>query len=456
MQSELMHNAKRFVIFWALFFVLIWGLFLVAALTGDETRMPKAHLLLLLSMILAGVATLVLDLQQQRRDQHMAIFIDKLRDLQTDNTRAGHILMRPDDSLAPLAEAINDVQRLNRNRIKLLQQQGSTLAALMANMPLGALRITPERTIIQTNPQAQALLGLTQNVVGRQYDDVIKNHRLLSLFEQSLKRQTHVRELVKLDARIVDVSLVYYETRERHHELLVLLYDMTEVTQMQDMQSAFIANASHELRTPLTAISGFTETLLSGAQEDPEARQEFLTIIQTETNRLLELTEDILTIAKVPERQETATSIKLSDMVNDIFKSQAENADKQQLTLQNEVAPSFTVTQDATVLRQILTNLIVNAVKYNRHDGLVKVSAMVTASEFVVAVKDTGLGIPSEQQNRIFERFYRIDKSRNQTIPGTGLGLAIVNDLVNQAKGTIDLDSQVGVGTTITVTLPLQ
>ncbi|MCX2910735.1 hypothetical protein ORI90_09785, partial [Bifidobacterium longum] len=214
MQSELMHNAKRFVIFWALFFVLIWGLFLVAALTGDETRMPKAHLLLLLSMILAGVATLVLDLQQQRRDQHMAIFIDKLRDLQTDNTRAGHILMRPDDSLAPLAEAINDVQRLNRNRIKLLQQQGSTLAALMANMPLGALRITPERTIIQTNPQAQALLGLTQNVVGRQYDDVIKNHRLLSLFEQSLKRQTHVRELVKLDARIVDVSLVYYETRE--------------------------------------------------------------------------------------------------------------------------------------------------------------------------------------------------------------------------------------------------
>ena len=155
MQSELMHNAKRFVVFWALFFVLIWGLFLVAALTGDETRMPKAHLLLLLSMILAGVATLVLDLQQQRRDQHMAIFIDKLRDLQTDNTRAGHILMRPDDSLAPLAEAINDVQRLNRNRIKLLQQQGSTLAALMANMPLGALRITPERTIIQTNPQAQ-------------------------------------------------------------------------------------------------------------------------------------------------------------------------------------------------------------------------------------------------------------------------------------------------------------
>lgn len=456
MQSELMHNAKRFVVFWALFFVLIWGLFLVAALTGDETRMPKAHLLLLLSMILAGVATLVLDLQQQRRDQHMAIFIDKLRDLQTDNTRAGHILMRPDDSLAPLAEAINDVQRLNRNRIKLLQQQGSTLAALMANMPLGALRITPERTIIQTNPQAQTLLGLTQNVVGRQYDDVIKNHRLLSLFEQSLKRQTHVRELVKLDARIVDVSLVYYETRERHHELLVLLYDMTEVTQMQDMQSAFIANASHELRTPLTAIAGFTETLLSGAQDDPDARQEFLTIIQSETSRLLELTEDILTIAKVPERQENATPIKLSDMVNDIFKSQAENADKQHLTLQNEVAPSFTVTQDVTVLRQILTNLIVNAVKYNRQDGLVKVSAMVTASEFVVAVKDTGLGIPSEQQNRIFERFYRIDKSRNQTIPGTGLGLAIVNDLVNQAKGTIDLDSQVGVGTTITVTLPLQ
>ena len=268
--------------------------------------------------------------------------------------------------------------------------------------------------------------------------------------------ETQVRELVKFDNRMLDVSLVYYETRERHHELLVLLYDMTEVTQMQDMQSAFVANASHELRTPLTAIAGFTETLLAGAKDDPAALDEFLHIIQSETSRLLALTEDILALAKSPERLSKVAPVNVANIATEIFEANKPAVDTLGLQLQNEISPSFTVNQDESVVRQILTNLIVNAIKYNRPGGLVKVAAMVTASEFVMAVKDTGLGISSEEQSRIFERFYRIDKSRNQAIPGTGLGLAIVQDLVSKSQGTIELDSQVGVGSTITVNLPLQ
>lgn len=456
MHTELMQNAKKFVAFWFLYAVLIWLILFVASALGDQVVSLKFHVLVLLSMFLSGATTLALDLQQQRRDAHMAIFIDKLRDLHTDNTRAGHILMRPDDSLAPLAEAINDVQRLNRDRIKLLQQQGSTLAALMTNMPLGALRITPERTIIQMNAQAQEMLSVDRDALGRDYSDVIKHHRLISLLEQALKMETQVRELVKFDNRMLDVSLVYYETRERHHELLVLLYDMTEVTQMQDMQTAFVANASHELRTPLTAIAGFTETLLAGAKDDPAALDEFLHIIQSETSRLLALTEDILALAKSPERLSKVAPVNVANIATEIFEANKPAADTLGLQLQNEISPSFTVNQDESVVRQILTNLIVNAIKYNRPGGLVKVAAMVTASEFVMAVKDTGLGISSEEQSRIFERFYRIDKSRNQAIPGTGLGLAIVQDLVSKSQGTIELDSQVGVGSTITVNLPLQ
>jgi two-component system phosphate regulon sensor histidine kinase PhoR len=126
------------------------------------------------------------------------------------------------------------------------------------------------------------------------------------------------------------------------------------------------------------------------------------------------------------------------------------------LSLKNDVSETLMIKQDKRVFEQILTNLIGNAMKYNRQDGTVKVSAMVTANELAFAVKDTGLGIPSDEQDRVFERFYRIDKSRTKSIPGTGLGLAIVNDLVEQAQGQIQLESQVGVGSTITVTLPLQ
>ena len=234
------------------------------------------------------------------------------------------------------------------------------------------------------------------------------------------------------------------------------MYDMTEVIQMKDMQTAFVANASHELRTPLTSIAGFTETLLNGAQEDPADRQQFLEIIQSETKRLLDLTDDILTLAKVPERTSSLQQFNMSEMVEKIFKAKADLKDNLNLTLKNEVNDTLVVHQNKSNFEQILTNLIGNAMKYNRQDGAVKVSAMVTASELAFAIKDTGLGIPSDEQNRIFERFYRVDKSRTKSIPGTGLGLAIVNDLVEQAQGKIELTSQVGVGTTITVTLPLQ
>lgn len=454
--DELIQSAKRFVLFWFIYAAIIRLILWLTSLTGDQNVTLKWHVLVLLSMILAGATTLALEIQRQRRDAHLTLFIEKLQDLETTHTHTAHVLMHPDDSLAPLAAAINSVQHLNSKRIKIMQEQSSTMETLMENMPLGVLQITPERKIIQANDQASQLLGVQHSLINQHYDNVIKYHRLMELFEQALKQKKKFRELVKIDDKTVDVSVVYYETRERHFELLVLLYDMTEVIQMKDMQTAFVANASHELRTPLTSISGFTETLLNGAQEDPTDRQQFLEIIQSETKRLLDLTDDILTLAKVPERANTLQQFNMSEMVEKIFNAKAEIKDNLNLTLKNEVNDTLVVNQNKSNFEQILTNLIGNAMKYNRQDGSVKVSAMVTANELVFAVKDTGLGIPSDEQNRIFERFYRVDKSRTKSIPGTGLGLAIVNDLVEQAQGKIELTSQVGVGTTITVTLPLQ
>lgn len=358
------------------------------------------------------------------------------------------------DPLAPLANAINDVQSLNRSRTKMLQQQASVLNVLLENMPIGVLRIKPNHEIVQMNDQAMYMLQLPDNAIGKPFENVFKSHQLLALVNQVLDEQISQREQMEIDQLDVDVFVTYYQLRERHDEVMVLLYDMTELKRLQKMQADFAENASHELRTPLSAIIGFADTLLDGAQDDPEVRSEFIQIIHDQAEHLLALTNDILTLAKTPVQNKSVEQLPIREMVDETFATQANAVKGLQLTLYNRADAHTVFQQNRDDVQTILTNLIVNAIKYNQMSGSVTVTVHADQRQCFITVSDTGMGIPSDQQERIFERFYRLDKSHNKKIPGTGLGLAIVNDLVQSLGGNIHLESQVGVGTKITVTLP--
>lgn len=458
MNRKLIAFFKLFIFFAGLFFVVTsLAAFIVNQLSVRVIAYRDLwELLLSISIGLAFVVALVLQWTRHRQQEQINLFIEKMQEMRANNEYGGKVLLRPDDPLAPLANAVNDVQSLNRNHTKMLQQQSSILNALLENMPLGVLRIRPNHQIAQTNEQAIHMLQLPADVLGKSFENVFKSHQLLSIVNRALDEKTNLREQMEIDQLDVDVFVIYYQLRERHDEAMVLLYDMTELKRLQNMQADFAANASHELRTPLSSIIGFADTLLDGAQDDPEVRSEFIQIIHDQAEHLLALTNDILTLAKTPKRDKPISRLNVHDLIDETFATQVEAVKPLQVTLQNLTDNPTYFQQNKDDVQTILMNLIVNAVKYNQSQGTVSVTAHADQRQCFLTVADTGMGIASDQQERIFERFYRIDKSHNKKIPGTGLGLAIVNDLVQSIDGSIHLESQVGVGTTITVVLPNQ
>ncbi|MFL1696457.1 sensor histidine kinase [Weissella kandleri] len=431
---------------------------------------------LLPSMSWAGVGVLVgttmllaliLMVYEYRRNQELERFnrqMQKAIRVKIQSQAPPHgILLPPNHPLAPLAYSINTFQTELQATVQEAQHMEKVLQAFWENAPVGMLEISGKRQIVNINRQAAQLLGLSLTVKGKHFDDVITQHNLMLQIEQALNQSGSLQQQMRWAAanQVHDVEVQMQQQVISEHDtvLLVFLYDVTELIQMQQMQSRFLGDASHELKTPLTSIIGFTSTLLDGAADDPKVRQEFLTIINQETQRLLDLTQDILALIKTDTQVQLPRAmqqIDLGALVQDILAEQRTDLKKLHLKIDVDVpAKLVALPFNETSLRQIISNLISNAVKYNVSGGEVRVKLTAQAQWLMIQVADTGIGISSGEQNLIFNRFYRVDRARNHQIPGTGLGLAIVHDLIQQLDGQIALKSQVGVGTTIDVRLPL-
>ncbi|MCF7523293.1 HAMP domain-containing histidine kinase [Levilactobacillus brevis] len=233
---------------------------------------------------------------------------------------------------------------------------------------------------------------------------------------------------------------------------------MTEVYAVEQMQMDFMSNASHELKTPVTAISGFAKTLLAGAKDDPEKSVEFLKIIDQQSERLVELINDVLTISHIESGNNVEmTTVPLGHLVASQVNLLTPLATVNHITLHNQVASELQVTTDQRKLDQILKNVLSNAIKYNRPQGRVTITATVATSRLAIDCARYGDRYCPARPARVFERFYRADVSHsNQLVSGTGLGLAIVRELVQSLNGKIDLQSELGTGTTVTMTFSRQ
>jgi two-component system phosphate regulon sensor histidine kinase PhoR len=245
--------------------------------------------------------------------------------------------------------------------------------------------------------------------------------------------------------------------------MLIVLTDVTDIRRLEKMRSEFVANVSHELKTPIAAIKGFSETLLSGALQDPSTSEAFLKIIFDESNRLDRLVMDILDLSKMESKRIPLffAPIQLRGFVNAVFELVQAEADSRKITLSNAVEEGFYLEADEDRLRQILLNLIANGIHYSPGGEKVMVQAELyknieDGKDWVrITVEDTGLGIPKKDLPRIFERFYRVDKARSRVSGGTGLGLSIVKHLVELHHGQISVQSSLGVGSKFIVDLPL-
>lgn len=358
------------------------------------------------------------------------------------------------DELAPLLRRIDGQQKQLRGQKTRLEQKQAELDTIIGSMSEGMVLLNERGKIVSINPAAMRLLGTSWNCVGTDMLTVSRNLDLHDILSRALQGQSEV-QTVSLEAGKYQISASPIMSEEKVVGAALCFFDVTEKEKAEQMRREFTSNVSHELKTPLHSISGYAE-LLQNDMVKQEDIVPFAGKIYREAQRMTSLVEDILSLSHLDEGAEDMewTEVKLYELASKAIAGlEAEaKAAKVTVSLSGEDCRLHGIPQ---LLHSIIYNLCGNAIKYNKVGGEVKVSVEKQDAGALLTVSDTGIGIPPQEQERIFERFYRVDKSRSKEVGGTGLGLSIVKHAVLIHHGTIKVDSEIGKGTTITVRLPM-
>jgi len=329
------------------------------------------------------------------------------------------------------------------------------------SMSEGVLILDQAGRVQLLNRSLQKFFNLKSDVRGQTIMETFRLQELAELtrrLPQEHNVQGHELELPGVDDRWLEVNAAaVFDRAGTQHGSILVFHDLTRLKQLESTRREFVANVSHELRTPLSLIKGFVETLLDGAKNDPELATRFLRTIEKHTDRLTYLIEDLLTISRLESGQIVMNlhQVELREEVSHVIDDlQARAADKN-ATLRNEIPPDLQARADTDRLQQVLFNLVENAIKYGRADGTVAIGGQPGPDgKIELWVKDDGPGIPPEARERIFERFYRVDRARSRETGGTGLGLSIVKHIVQAHGGEVWVKSELGQGSVFSFTLP--
>jgi two-component system phosphate regulon sensor histidine kinase PhoR len=324
----------------------------------------------------------------------------------------------------------------------------------------GVLLLDPREKIVLVNQSLRKFFKMPAQVMGESIE-VFKWPDLAAVLQQ-LK---HEKSLAGVELKLAGETSrhlqlnasVVLDRAGNHQGFLFVFHDLTRQNELEGLRQDFVANVSHELRTPLSLIKGFTETLLSGAKDDPQVAARFLQKIDNHADRLLFLIEDLLTISRLESGQAALNSqeVSLAQVVTRVLEDVQNHARERRVRLQNKIPGDTTVWADADRLQQVFFNLVENALKYGRGDGTVTIGTRDSGNDKLeVFVQDDGPGIPVESRQRIFERFYRVDRARSRETGGTGLGLAIVKHIVQAHGGEVWVKSELNQGSTFYFTMP--
>ena len=353
------------------------------------------------------------------------------------------------------------IERFDKSQSPENLEVSSLLEATLSGMREGLLVVNKDMQVVASNPAARKLFYPSVPALKSQrLTELTRNPAIYSAFLDGLrgkersgvKVETHGPERQVFDLRVVPIGSA---NGNGARGALGVFFDITRTERLEVVRQEFLSNVSHELRTPLTAIIAFVETLENGAMEDPESSQRFLSIIRKNASRMHGLIDDILELTAIEggNVQLKAAPVELHMLVEDVCASLAAKASAQNVTLENNVRPDAMVLADERRLEQMLTNLIDNGIKFSRDGGTVMISHEGGTRDRIL-VQDNGDGIPAQHLERLFERFYRVDRARSRDMGGTGLGLAIVKHLALLHGGEVTVTSDLGKGTTFTIHLP--
>ncbi|KSV58989.1 hypothetical protein ASU35_10550 [Acetivibrio ethanolgignens] len=331
---------------------------------------------------------------------------------------------------------------------------GIELEAMLRSMNNGVVAINHENQIIFYNQVFLTIIGrLAENIKLRPFYEVIRNEIIFDAID--VVRQTGkdgIREGEWKD-KIIRATATPLVGKEENLGILVIVEDITQLKKLESVRSDFVSNVTHELKTPLTSIRGFVETLRNGAIADEAVARKFLDIIDIETERLSSLIQDILTLSEIESGEDhEAIACNVGKAAQEVVELLTDSKEGVQL-IYEPVPYIRPYTCNPVRIKELLINLLDNAIKYTE-EGYVRLICREDGEELLICVEDTGIGMEKEHLPRIFERFYRIDKSRSRKQGGTGLGLSIVKHIVELYNGRIRVESKVGLGTRFEIRLP--
>jgi two-component system phosphate regulon sensor histidine kinase PhoR len=365
--------------------------------------------------------------------------------------------------LSRLAGAMNTMAGQLDERIKTIIAQRNQLDAVLSGMSEAVVAFDLDERILFLNSAAEKLFNVQPlTVQGRTVTESIRS----SQFQQFVQRLIETRETQTGDITAGPDREKRLEVRGNllHDESgtiiggIIVLNDVTELRRLENIRKDFVANVSHELRTPITSIKGFVETLLNNALDDKQNTKRFLEIVQRHADRLSMIIEDLLSLSRIEQQadsEQIQTELtKISQIIDSAMHLCEQNAISKQIKVERSCREELRGHVAPSLLEQALVNLIDNAIKYSEEQSTIKVEAFETDQEIVLAVHDNGCGISREHLDRLFERFYRIDKARSRKVGGTGLGLSIVKHIAQAMGGYPTVSSTVGKGSTFEIHLP--
>lgn len=365
------------------------------------------------------------------------------------------VTVKSDDEIGQLGNMFNYLIDQLKKSMSSLQQEKSKMETTFTYMADGVLTVDLEGSIIHANPVAKNILTLRNT--DEKFDDVIVNLKDTITMDYIKSKDYHGRDMVEKNGETYDIDYAPFRNNRNEIGGVILVFkNITEQYRIDKLQKEFVANVSHELKTPITTIKSYAETLLDGALEEKGIAEEFLNVINSESDRMSRLVSDLLRLSRMDYEQTKfhKEELNLREMVELVIKKLQIQIRDKNISVHLNVPEEFNIVFDRDGFEQILLNIAGNAVKYTQDKGNMWINAKRYNNNIVICIKDDGQGIPKEDQERIFERFYRVDKARARGLGGTGLGLSIAKQIAEAHNCSITAISEVDEGTELIITIP--
>lgn len=432
--------------------------FLRFAVFAEETdRMLNTARILFLSggLLVLIISALLVTFLARKINRNLNQVIEKARDIASGDLSV-KIQVDSNDELSLLGNSLNEMASKISEHLQESARERHDLNTVLSSINEGIIAIESSKKIIFFNEKALKLLNnASRDIMGQYYYQVIRNQHLISLLNNFFEKPFLISDEIEVDNhRTLEIVINPFSIQhQRRKGVVVVLRDISHYKKLEKIRRDFVANVSHEFKTPLAAIRGYAETLLDWALEDSNVNRKYVKKVVKQSEFLENLVTDLLQLARIERLQNI--ELKAFDpipVIQDVLNEYSEMAQSNRIDIHSDLQTNqHKILGDPEMFRSIIANLVDNAIKYTPVEGGVWVSAQINAKFGIFSVKDTGIGIPLNEQERVFERFYRVDKGRSRAIGGTGLGLSIVKHLAELQQAEVWLQSEPNKGSCFSV-----